>query len=171
MTALILLLFVAALWDLWKGKVPNKLILFGFFLGLGRIFLSREAEQVLDCLPGVILPVLVFFPLFQIGALGAGDIKLFSLIGCFLPMKEAFSCMVVAFFVAAAYSLLRLLWKKNLVKRMQYGLSYLYLCFQSRKLLAYYPRGIEGERIRQEAGIRFSVPVLIGTVLVAGGLI
>lgn len=89
MTILILLLLIAALWDLWKGRVPNQLIIFGLFLGLGRFLLTQETTQIKAYLPGIVIPPLLFFPLFQTGTLGAGDIKLFSLIGCFLSIKDA----------------------------------------------------------------------------------
>ena len=171
MTILILLLLIAAVWDLWKGRVPNQLIIFGLFLGLGRFLLTQETTQIKAYLPGIVIPPLLFFPLFQTGTLGAGDIKLFSLIGCFLSIKDASRCIAAAFFIAAIHSLILLLLRKNLIKRMQYALAYLSYCFRKKRIMAYYPEGNKGEVMRRESGIRFTISILIGTVLVTGGVI
>ncbi len=171
MTILILLLLIAALWDLWRGKVPNQLILLGLFLGTGRLLLSREIVQIRAYLPGIVLPPLLFFPLFQTGILGAGDIKLFSLLGCFLPARDAFQCIAAAFFIAAIHSLILLLWRKNLRKRMEYAFFYLYSCFCRKGLRPYYPEGGEGDKMRKESGIKFTVSILISAVFVTGGVI
>lgn len=56
-----------------------------------------------------------FYPIFRIGALGAGDIKLFSVIAGFLTLKTWWVCVEAAFLVGAAMGLFKLLFK-NYVK-------------------------------------------------------
>lgn len=49
----------------------------------------------------IIIPVVLFFLAFQIGGLGAGDIKLFSVISGFLTVEELWTVIVAAFLSGA----------------------------------------------------------------------
>ena len=49
----------------------------------------------------ITIPVVLFILLFQMHALGAGDIKLFSLVGSFLTTRQLFQVIVYAFLFAA----------------------------------------------------------------------
>ena len=169
MTLLAALLVLAAVWDLWKKKIPNRLILIGFVLGLVRFLFGQESESFLGYLPGIIIPTLICFPLFLTGTLGAGDIKLFSLIGCFLPISEAFNCIILSFFLAGVASLLILLKNKTLFHRMEYAGKYLLDCLHSGTLKSYYPEGDEGEKMKKDNSISFAVPILISTLFILGG--
>ena len=78
---LVLVLLLASLWDLKKGKIPNMLIVTGALYGLLRVFYYQTFFRHI---PGIIIPILIFYPLYKIGTIGAGDIKLFSVI---IPLK------------------------------------------------------------------------------------
>lgn len=170
MTLLAVLLLLAALWDLRKGKVPNLLILVGFILGLGRLFLGQGVNHIFAYLPGILLPPLLLFPLFYIDTLGAGDIKLFSLIGCFLPSKETFSCILISFFLGAVFSLILLLYQGRLISRMEYAINFLLDCLKNQKVSSYYLPDEEGEKMKKETTIPFAVFILISTLLGLGGI-
>lgn len=169
MAILICLLLVAAFLDVWKGRIPNILILLGFFLGLGRLILSQK--QIYAYLPGILIPPILLFPLYMIGTLGAGDIKLLSLIGIFLPAKESFICIFLAFFIGAAIGFILLLKNKNLMERMYYLYTYLLHCLQMGQVYPYYPPEDEGREMKKKSGINFAVPILISTIFVTGGVI
>ena len=93
---LVLLSGLAAVLDFCKGKIPNVLILTGCSYGLFRIIYHQE---VLKFVPGILFPLIILFPLYKIGVLGAGDIKLFSMIGFYVtPMETIRSCIFNYFF-------------------------------------------------------------------------
>lgn len=58
---------------------------------------------------GMLLPILLLFPLFLMKALGAGDIKLFSVVGCFCGAASVYHSIGAAFVIAAFLSLLHLI--------------------------------------------------------------
>ena len=48
-------------------------------------------------------------PLYRLGAVGGGDVKLFAALGSWLGMRETFDCLVYAILAAGAYGLLCLI--------------------------------------------------------------
>lgn len=103
------------------------------------------------------LPVIVLYLFFLIGALGAGDIKLFSLIGGFVNLKELITCMIAAFVLGAVWSVVKMLVNGSFISSMRAGSTYLW----DRM------RGIDAEyKKRTDNIIPFSVPIL-GGLLVA----
>ncbi|MGN1314500.1 MAG: prepilin peptidase [Lachnospiraceae bacterium] len=169
MPILTVFLFLAAVWDLKKKKIPNLLIAGGFLIGLGRMPGIGNAASIFDYLPGILLPVLICFPLFLTGTLGAGDIKLFSLMGCYLLPEDVLNCMWISFLVAGIASLYRLLRKRCFGQRMQYAGAYLLSCLISGSLKSYYPEGREGERLKEDNSISFGLPIFIAALFVIGG--
>lgn len=77
------LISIAVGCDLKTGKVPNPLIAIGCLLGFGLL--------LVDGLQGVFTGIIGFFEAFMIlilpfagGMLGAGDVKLLMMIGCYV---------------------------------------------------------------------------------------
>lgn len=101
---------VAAIMDIRFQKISNRLIVTGFGVGLIRRLLLEGSAGLLAGVIQIILPVIFLYLLFLIGALGAGDIKLFSLIGVFVNFKELVTCVIAAFVIGAIWSLFKLLW-------------------------------------------------------------
>lgn len=95
--------------DLKSYKISNLLIIFGLILG----FIINYCEQGWTSISlwffGMLLPILLLFPLFLMKALGAGDIKLFSVVGCFCGAVFVYHSIGVAFVIAAVFSLLHLI--------------------------------------------------------------
>jgi prepilin peptidase CpaA len=99
---------VAAFMDIHFRKISNRLILIGLGVGLIRRLILEGGAGLLVGAIQIILPVIFLYLFFLIGALGAGDIKLFSLIGGFVNFKELVTCVIAAFVIGAIWSLLRL---------------------------------------------------------------
>ena len=81
--AFLALLAIAASWDIRERRIPNKVTVSGLLLAL---LLGVVVEGGLPglALAGAGLALLVSFPLFALGAIGAGDAKFFTAIGAFL---------------------------------------------------------------------------------------
>lgn len=112
-------ILLAAVWmDIRTQKISNRLIFFG--LGLGLFFRMCEygAMGVLLFLRNISIPVIVFYLLFLMHALGAGDIKLFSVISGFVNLDGLCSCIFFAFLFGAGIALVRMLRERSLVRRM-----------------------------------------------------
>ena len=102
------ILILAVCSDVRTEKIRNKLILAGLATG----FLIQIYEKGISFIPlwfiQISIPIFLFYPIFRIGALGAGDIK-------FLTLKTWWVCVEAAFLAGAAMGLFKLLFK-NYVK-------------------------------------------------------
>ena len=76
--ALPVLLILAVVTDFRERRISNRLIASGLFLGLALRILVEGSAGVVHFLVNISIPVIMLFLLFQMRALGAGDIKLFS---------------------------------------------------------------------------------------------
>src|SRR5205807_2985378 len=103
-------MLAAAVIDWWKFKVPNKLtyplILSGWLLGLANnIGLGAGEGGVGAALAGTTLGFLLLLPIYSVGGLGAGDVKMTmgfgSWIGAFYGAQEGLWIIVYAFAAGA----------------------------------------------------------------------
>ena len=117
------MLCLAALTDLKTDHIPNGLTMLGVVTGLTGSLLYRS--DLLQPAASMLFAFLLLYPLFKIGALGAGDIKVFIMIGSFVKMKDMIVVLVAAFVIGAVFSLVKLMIEHNGRERMCYFLSYL----------------------------------------------
>ena len=103
-------MIAAAVIDWWKFKVPNKLtfplILSGWVLGLANNFgLEAGAGGVGAALVGTALGLALLLPIYAIGGMGAGDVKMTmgfgSWIGAFYGLPDALGIIFWAFCAGA----------------------------------------------------------------------
>lgn len=104
------LVLIAVGMDLKYMRISNRLILIGLGIALIRRFFCEGVYGVLTGVFQISFPVIMLYLLFLTGALGAGDIKLFSLIGGLVNFKVLIWCMIYAFVVAAVVSLGKVLY-------------------------------------------------------------
>lgn len=154
-------LLAAAVWmDMGTGKISNRLIALGGVFGLlYRILVDGSLGSILF-LRNISIPVILCILLFQMRALGAGDIKLLSMTGAFLNLSQIVSVIVCSFLVAAAISLGKMIYHRNLWTRMSYLANYVENCASSGKLLIY-----ERDDGSWDSQIHFSIAILIGYFL------
>lgn len=91
---------VAAVWqDCKTGKIPNKLILAGYFAG-GMANITSGDMQYLQMagsvFAGMFLPIVLFGTVWYIGGIGAGDVKLMSVLGMILGGRNILFCSFVS---------------------------------------------------------------------------
>lgn len=97
--------------DFGNEKISNRLIVSGLFWGLAFRLLGEGSAGVVHFLVNISIPVILLFLLFQMRAVGAGDIKLFSVAGGFLTTKQLFYVMLAAFAAGAAIGLIKLVYR------------------------------------------------------------
>ena len=100
----------------------------------------------------------LIYLLFLAGALGAGDIKLFSLIGGFVNFKELVWCIVYAFVFAAVFSVLKMLYYHIFFSSMKRAWRYVQGVFYGERS-AYVP--ISDTRNK----IHFSIAIFLGFIV------
>lgn len=155
---------LAVFWDLWKGKIPNVLIIAGICCGWCYQIADKGEVGPLGFLGGAILPLLLLAPLYYFRMMGAGDIKLFSAIGSFIGMRSVLMCIAFAILAGAVISIFIIFRRRILKKRLQYFFAYISNYFQTKKWTPY------RREQDKESQIHFSVPIFISIILYVGGI-
>ncbi len=170
LSVLVLLLFFSAVWDFYRGKIPNGIIIIGSVYGIFRLLYYGEMVKFI---PGIFFPVIILFPLYKIGVLGAGDIKLFSMTGFYFPFMESVFCIFSAFLIGAFISAISFIRYENFVERMIYLFSYLKECFRLGHFRYYYldskGRAVSGSEY-DKSKIHFAIPIFISVLFHMGGV-
>jgi prepilin peptidase CpaA len=78
---LVLLAVIAAVFDIRYRRIPNWLVLTGLVLGLGLNAFLFEWAGLKTSLLGIGLAFLIYFPLYLLRGMGAGDVKLMAAVG------------------------------------------------------------------------------------------
>lgn len=151
--------------DVYCYRIPNSLIVFGLSSGCLLQFQQNSYFGILQGIAGIVLPILILYPLFIMRGLGAGDIKLFSVVGCYLPIKISLMTLCTAFLIGALLSLIKMIIHKNLFFRMQYLATYLKKSISSNQSHSYHS-GIPDKN----SVIPFSIPILLSVLLHWGGI-
>ena len=129
------ILTMAAVWDLFYAKVPNGLITAGYMTALCSV-LMRSGAKMGDCFFGLMLPYLTGMVFFAFGILGAGDLKLWSVVGAFLGVRAVLYCIGFAIVLGGVEGGLKIVLEAGRRRR--------------------YPQGTT---------IRFALPILCGTLM------
>ena len=117
LTLLTVLVFAVAA-DFREMRISNRLIASGLMMGLALRILGEGGAGIVHFLVNISIPVILLFLLFQLRVIGAGDIKLFSVAGGFLSMRQLLYCLLyvilAAFLTAAVIGLGKLLYQKRM---------------------------------------------------------
>ena len=164
MELLIGILIVAAFMDMRHYKIPNWCIAPGMAVGL---FLSWQQgmEVLLVVLIQTALIFAVFYPFYLMGGIGAGDVKLFMLLGCYLEQHKLMVCIGIAMMLAGAAAMVRIICSKECRQHVKEVLRYLYKILRTGAMTDDMP--LES----RASTIRLAVPVLCSTLLCMGGVV
>lgn len=147
MASRLLLAACAATTDCLHGKIPNGIILLGYLLGI-----SYRIMGALDVGWGVLIlrmlwPILALFPVFLIRGMGAGDLKLFSLLSLYSEFEVMLYLMGIALTLSATGALVRMVRRKELGLRLWNLKNYAVDCLLNGSISPYKSIGSEGSTI------------------------
>ena len=160
LTAAILL--VAAGMDLSFYRIKNELIFAGMSAGIVLWIFGTFPFQGGSLLAGILLPVLICWIPFRMHALGAGDIKLFSVIGCLNGGEDAVCCICFSFLFAAGISVGKLLSHRQLWTSLMNCFQYFQQIVTEGKMMPYPGGDLPDHRFH------FSVAILLGYLALLG---
>ncbi len=138
---LLSVLTMAAVMDFQNGKVSNRLIVLGWTAGLWFRILGQGAIGIVQFLICSSIPVILLYFLFQLRALGAGDIKLFSVVGGFVTLRQLLFIVAASFLAGAVIGVGKIICR----------------------------RASQGYVRRERTLIHFSIAILIGYLLIVWG--
>lgn len=165
MAALCVLLAAACGYDYRFHKIPNYLIVMMAALGAGQRFLQEGGAGAAAYAGEACLILCLFYPLFKIGAIGAGDVKLLGTAAGYLPFDKILMFLCLSLLAAAAVSTVKMLRQGSFRERFRYLADYLKNTMESGSW-GIYP---EDEK-KKTAGICLSGPILFGILLHVGGV-
>ena len=150
----------AALMDIQRAKVDNGWLLFCVLVSLFTRIWKIDVSSLGSWICGLLVPILILGILFIFRMLGAGDIKLLSVIGSMIGPTKILNCISYSFLIAAA-----LMISSGIVcQRILYLLHYISVYFKTGKREPYYKSGMPLENFH------FTVPIFLSALLYAGGV-
>ena len=154
----------AVYFDVRYQRIPNGLIITGLLLGLVYQISHYRLAGLAAYGAGVLLPVAVLGFLFYFRMMGAGDIKLFSVIGGFLGPVDGLLCIVYTFLFGSVIAVVLLFKRRIFFKRILYFQTYLSKYFQTNRWSPYM------QQEDREGRFYFSIPVFLGLLCYLGGV-
>lgn len=106
---LIALLLLAVVFDVRQRRIPNGLVLAGLAAGLA-VHLGGGGWGLLNAIGGSLLLLGLTFPLFALGWLGAGDVKLLTAVGAFATWHYALAVLLAVALAGGVVGSLAMIW-------------------------------------------------------------
>lgn len=152
---LMILLFVFLTGGAWQdikmARIPNWWIAFGAVCFVTTHFIRGPSGELMGFgretvgfLFRITVFVIVLFPLFLFRVMGAGDIKVMTLMGGYLGIFQGFTAIFYGLAASAVWSLLYMIHKNILKKRIKYFLGYLSQFLRTGQITPYYKADRDG---------------------------
>ena len=108
---MLLLVGIAAIYDLRTGKIPNPLILTSLLFGIGFTFINSGADRLLMGFAGFGTGFLLLLPGYLLRFTGAGDLKLMAVLGIYGGPVTILWVFALSVVTGALFILLKFLWR------------------------------------------------------------
>jgi len=113
---LVVIVVTAAIYDLRYRKIPNWLVLTGLVLGFGLNTFLFELTGLTNSALGMGLALLIYFPLYLLRAMGAGDAKLMAAVGSIVGWGNWLAIFVATAVIGGVLGLIVLLFAGRIRK-------------------------------------------------------
>lgn len=112
LTAIIVVVVALAIReDLLRHRIPNALNLSALTLGLGLALLGAGVGGLAQAAGGVLVGCAALLPIYLLGGMGAGDVKLMSAAGAYLGPSGALLAAAVALVAGAVLAVGIVIWR------------------------------------------------------------
>ena len=161
--------FCVAIFMDWRHyRIPNICMIVGIAAGLVMTSVSYSMSGLLQAISTAFVIFLVFYPFYLLGALGAGDVKLFMMVGCYscyIGTNGIIHYMLVTMTIAAAISIIKMIAYAESRARLFYLIRYL------RKVAV---TGVVDEyhvdKTQKRCVVRLSIPAFFSLILMCVGV-
>jgi len=109
--ALAMLLVAAVVSDLRSHRIPNIILAPALSLALLLQTMHGGADGLIMAIGGLALGLVMFLPIYFIGGMAAGDIKLLGVVGCFLGPWGAVLAGLATVMIGAIFGIIAIAWR------------------------------------------------------------
>lgn len=163
MEILIGILGVAALVDVLHYRIPNLCIVAGMAAGLYMTYMSYHMTGIWQTLIQIAIVFAVFYPFYLFHGIGAGDVKLFMLLGCYLDKDQLWNCIAISMLCAGVAALIKIIrFRENRENLLYFG-RYIRKVIRTGAFDEYEVRKYPFNTVR------LSVPTFCSVLLLMGG--
>jgi prepilin peptidase CpaA len=149
------LLGIAVVTDVRHHRIPNLLILLGLMCALAGQVQIAGLNGLASGALGMLIGFALFLPLYVLGGMAAGDVKLMAMVGAFLSPHEALWAALFSLMAGGLCGLLIVLVRGELLRTLsRYGLM-----LRARSYFAPAADEVAGKPFP------YSVAILIGTLV------
>lgn len=166
MAVLCVTLSAACYSDYREHRIPNWLTGIIFLYGMLFRYWDAGGAGIINFLQNCLTLLLIMYPLFKIGMVGAGDVKLFTTVSGYLSGYVLIWFLFYSLLIAAVISILKICKERSVKERFRYLCAYLAdVCHTGQWRL--YPVDRDGAK---RTGICLAGPVLASVLLHLGGI-
>lgn len=118
---LLLAVTASAMWDFYFLKIPNKLLLVTAIAGTATCIFDTNGFvfSLISYVGRAALIILILQPLSKMRMIGAGDVKLFSVMCAYLGIRQFARCFIWIVFFAGIVSVVKLIQNRDTVKKLK----------------------------------------------------
>ena len=156
---------VAIFTDLRSYRIPNLCICIGAVAGLIMTYVSYSFAGILSALVSMLIIFMAFYPFYLLGGIGAGDVKLFMMVGCYIKQDALFRYLLVTMVLAAAWSVVKMLVYAESRERLFYLGRYIRKAVLTGTIDEY-----QIDKTQKRCVTRLSIPAFISLILMCMGV-
>ena len=116
----------SAITDILKNKIFNAWLLIGALAGVMMSFLDKEMNiSIKEMGIKMLITFLILIPVYMVKGIGAGDLKLLTVISLFLPTGELICCMIMSFVIGALFGIIKIIVKGKMRQTIHFAVPVL----------------------------------------------
>ena len=166
MVALCLILVPVCLYDYIRYRIPNLLLFAVFIAGIAEGYFAGGSFPGVTYIIKAVLVITLLFPIFKVGMIGAGDVKLLGLCAGFFSGADILYFLFFSMLIAAVFSTVKMMKENNFKQRFSYFGSYLFDIVKTGNWKLY----MDDLKAKKEVSLCLSGPVFISLIMHMGGL-
>jgi prepilin peptidase CpaA len=160
---LLLVVFGAAVYDVRYRRIPNWISMSGVLLGIGlNAFLYQGWPGVRLSLQGLAMGFGVYFLLYMLRAMGAGDVKLMAAVGAIVGWRDWFGTFLITAIIGGIMALILVAYKRRMKKTL-WNMSFILSEIKSGRP-AYIGKEELDVRSPRAVGLPHGAVIAVGTI-------
>lgn len=100
------ILYGAVIMDLYTYKVKNWLIIIGLFYAFSYQYIRNGYNGIVRAVIGIFITFFILYICYLFRVVGAGDVKLFCIIGGLLCLQDTIICITLSFFIGGFFCII-----------------------------------------------------------------